>query len=169
MTTPDESARQSTVLCVDDEPNVLKSLERVLRRLGCRVLTAANGDEALGILEREQVEVMICDEAMPGMRGIDVLLQGKWISPRTVRILLTAHCNDQDVVIPAINEGEVFRLLSKPWDDDEIRRVIIEALGMEPKQWRQTHKSACTSDCVVFRREWQAGGSWRLPDGDDGL
>ena len=73
MTLRDEHIRQSTVLCVDDEPYVLRSLERVLRRFGCRVLLAPNGTEALDILEREQVEVLICDEAMPGMCGVDVL------------------------------------------------------------------------------------------------
>ncbi len=66
MTTRNEPLLQSTVLCVDDEPNVLKALERVLRRCGCRVLLAENGGDALDLLEQEQVEVLICDEAMPG-------------------------------------------------------------------------------------------------------
>ena len=59
------------------------------------------------------------------------------ISPQTVRILCTAHCSNEGIVIPAVNEGEIFRLVSKPWGDGEIRRVIVEALGMEPQEWQQ--------------------------------
>ncbi len=137
MTTRNEQTRRSTVLCVDDEPQVLSSLDRVLRRYGCRALLADNGSDALDLLEREHVEVLICDEAMPGMCGIDVLRQAKVISPNTVRVLLTAHCSDEAVVIPAVNEGEIFRLLSKPWEDSEIRRVVADALGLEPEAWRK--------------------------------
>jgi len=135
MTRPGRSQRKPTVLCVDDEPNVLKSLERVLRKYGCDVVTADNGGKALDILETRQVEVIISDEAMPGMCGTEVLRQAKMIAPQTARVLLTAHCNDEAVVIPAVNEGEIFRLLSKPWEDREIRRVVGDALGLEPDRW----------------------------------
>lgn len=140
VTTRNELIHQSTVLCVDDEPHVLASLERVLRRYGCRVLKASNGSDALDLLDQERVEVMICDEAMPGMCGTEVLRQAKMISPQTARILLTAHCNDEAVVILAVNEAEIFRLVSKPWDDTEIRRAIADALGLEPEKWRRTQE-----------------------------
>ncbi len=140
MTTRNERISQSTVLCVDDEPHVLSALKRVLHTYGCRVLQADDGSRALDILEQEQVEVLICDEAMPGMCGTEVLRQAKTISPHTARVLLTAHCDDEAVVIPAVNEGEVFRLLSKPWEDREIRRVVADALGLEPEQWQQNQK-----------------------------
>ena len=125
MTTRNEFIRRSTVLCVDDEPHVLTALERVLRRYGCQVLLAENGSDALDLLERERIEVLICDEAMPGMCGTEVLRQAKMISPQTARVLLTAHCNDEAVVIPAVNDGEIFRLISKPWDDGEIGRAHV--------------------------------------------
>jgi len=69
------------------------------------------------------------------MCGTEVLRQAKTISPKTARVLLTGHCSDEAVVIPAVNECEVFRLLSKPWEDREIRRVIADALGLEPAAW----------------------------------
>jgi len=128
---------EPTVLCVDDEQYILKALERLLVRYGCRVFSAGNAGEALDVLRRERVEVLICDEAMPGTRGIEVLRQAKTISPGTTRILLTAHCCDEDVVIPAVNEGEVFRLLSKPWEDDEVCQAVAEALGLAPAEWSQ--------------------------------
>ena len=135
-----QTSDQPTILCVDDEPYILKALERLLRQYNCRVLLAQNGEEALGLLERERVEVMICDEVMPETRGIDVLRQAKVISPRTARILLTAHCCDEDVIIPAVNEGEIFRLLSKPWEDQEVQRAVEEALGAPPQEWSRARQ-----------------------------
>ena len=129
-----------TILCVDDDPLVLAALQRVLRAHGCRVLTADSGPAALERLRDETIEVLICDESMPGMRGIEVLRQARTVAPPVVRILLTAHCGSQDVVIPAINQGEIFRLLSKPWNDEELCRCVSEALGAEPTQWRQTRR-----------------------------
>ena len=135
MSMDSQTIRAPTVLCVDDEPHILKALERMLLRFGCRVLLANNAGEALKLLGTDKIEVLICDEAMPGTRGVDVLREAKVISPSTTRILLTGHCSDEDVVIPAVNEGEVFRLLSKPWEDDEIRQVVADALGIEPREW----------------------------------
>lgn len=135
------SPRLPTVLCVDDDLGVLKALERLLRAFDCKVLTTTDGGEALDILEKEEVDVLICDARMPVMDGIEVLRQAAMIAPATVSILLTAHASDQDVVIPAVNEGEIFRLLPKPWDDDELRRAVADALGMEPEAWMERQRS----------------------------
>ena len=137
MTTMQESTCLPTVLCVDDEPAVLHALDRVLRRCGCRVLLTDNGPAALELLEREQVEVMICDQAMPAMRGTELLYFAKAIAPATSRILLTGHCNDQAVVMEAVNDGGVFRLLAKPWDDEKVRQAVVESLGAEPAVWSE--------------------------------
>jgi len=131
---------QPAVLCVDDEPYILRALERELRPAGCRVLLASNGNEALDLLKRERIEVLLCDEVMPAMRGIDVLRKAKVVAPNTTRILLTAHCCDEEVVIPAVNEGEVFRLLSKPWEDGEVCQAVADALGLGPKEWAQQRR-----------------------------
>ncbi len=137
MTDIDNHARHPTVLCVDDEENVLKALQRELQRYGCRVLMANNGKDALDLLEREQIEVLICDYAMPGMLGTEVLERAKEVSPGTMRILLSAHGCEPDVAIPAVNEGEIYRLLLKPWEEKDIQRVVADALGHEPKEWQQ--------------------------------
>ncbi len=128
---------QPRVLCVDDESHVLRALNRVLTRFGCRVLEAGSAAEALEILAVERVEVLICDEAMPGMRGVELLRKARAVSPGTVRVLLTAHCCDEDVVVPAVNQGQIFRLLAKPWDDEEVRQVVTDALGASPQAWRE--------------------------------
>lgn len=135
MGTCDQQASQPTVLCVDDEPHILNALRRSLHQYCCRVVTAGSGAEAIELLRDGQIDVLICDEAMPGMRGIEVLQQAKAIAPETRRILLTAHCADEDVVLPAVNQGEVFRLLAKPWEEDQLRQAITDALGAEPAEW----------------------------------
>ncbi len=137
MTDSDKPTRQPTVLCVDDEENVLKALERELQRYGCRLLMASNGANALDYLERENVQVLICDYAMPGMLGTEVLERAKEVSPGTMRILLSAHGCEPHVAIPAVNEGEIYRLLLKPWNEKDIQRVVTDALGQEPKKWQQ--------------------------------
>ena len=120
MSRGDPFKPEPTVLCVDDEQYILKALERMLVCYGCRVLLASDAGKALALLETEKIEV---------------LRQAKVISPNTARVLLTAHCSDEDVVIPAVNAGEVFRLLSKPWEDDEVREAVTDALGLPPKEW----------------------------------
>ncbi|MCK4660238.1 MAG: response regulator [Phycisphaerae bacterium] len=132
-----ECTHQPTVLCVDDEPYVLKALERELQRYGCRVLVADNGADALELLQEQRIEVLICDYAMPQMRGTEVLERAKTVSPETKRVLLSAHGCDPDVAIPAVNEGEIYRLLLKPWEEEEIRCVVADALGSEPPEWQQ--------------------------------
>lgn len=159
MTNDSEGRRQPTVLCVDDDEYVLRSLERSLRRLGCRVLLAPSGSDALELLEQEHVDVLISDEAMPGLNGTEVLRLAKQISPATVRILLTAHCNHSEVVIPAINEGRIFRLLAKPWDNDEIRRIVYEALNMGGTE--------CESNCPAEEHRPATHAVARLGRGSD--
>ncbi len=138
MTTREELIGRATVLCVDDERHVLWSLERLLHRFGCRVLLANTGSEALDVLEREHIDVMICDEAMPGISGTEVLREAKTISPDTKRILLTAHCGDEEVVLSAVNDAEIFRLLPKPWKEGDVRRAVGDALGLSVGTTRPT-------------------------------
>ena len=135
MSASECSDRIPTVLCVDDEPHVLRALERLLRRDGWRVLAATSGAAALEVLGRERVDVLICDEAMPGMSGTEVLQRARALSPQTVRILMTAYWQDGTVVLPAVNGAEVFRVFPKPWWDDEVRSAVAAALGADPLTW----------------------------------
>lgn len=131
-----------TVLCVDDERSVLTALERLLCRDGWRVLTADNGSAALELLARERIDVLICDHAMPGIPGTDVLRRARDLSPDTVRILLTAHWTRGELVLPAINEAEVFRVFPKPWDDEQIRDAVAKALGTDALTWTALRQRA---------------------------
>ena len=116
-----------TLLVVDDEPEVLRSLHDLLR-LDYRVLTCERGADALGVLESdEDVQVVMSDQRMPGMTGVEVLRHAKRLRPEATRLLFTAYA-DIKAVIDAINQGSVFRYIAKPWDPDELQCLIRQAV-----------------------------------------
>jgi response regulator RpfG family c-di-GMP phosphodiesterase len=116
-----------TVLCVDDEPNILTALQRVLRSLPVTVMSAGGGEEALALMEKQPAELVISDMRMPGMNGVQLLehLHQRW--PQTVRILLTGHAELQSAV-SAVNRGAIFRYLQKPWNEQELQSAVREGL-----------------------------------------
>ncbi|KPF48974.1 chemotaxis protein CheY [beta proteobacterium AAP121] len=116
-----------TVLCVDDEPNILTALQRVLRGLPVTVMSASGGEEALALMQRQPAELVISDMRMPGMNGVQLLeqLHQRW--PQTVRILLTGHAELQSAV-SAVNRGAIFRYLQKPWNEQELLAAVREGL-----------------------------------------
>lgn len=124
--TPDV-APQRTVLCVDDEPNILSAIRRVLRGSGCRVLTADSGQQALELLSAETVHLIISDMRMPSMDGAQLLEQVRRQWPAITRILLTGQ-SDVGSTMAAINRGEIFRYISKPWNEDELLMAAREGL-----------------------------------------
>ncbi|MDP2805733.1 MAG: response regulator [Gallionellaceae bacterium] len=116
-----------TLLFIDDEANILAALKRLFRPHGYTILTAESGAEALAILEKETVDLVISDMRMPQMTGAEVLekIRNKW--PEVVRILLTGF-SDISSTIAAINRGEIYRYISKPWNDDDIVLIVRDAL-----------------------------------------
>ena len=117
----------ATLLFVDDEANILAALKRLFRPLGYNILTAESGSEALALLEKEPVDLVICDMRMPVMNGAEVLEQARARWPDTVRILLTGY-SDLDSTIAAINRGEIYRYIAKPWNDNDIVLTVRDAL-----------------------------------------
>lgn len=115
------------LLLVDDEPNILASLRRVFQRENYELLFARNGKEALAIMEKQPVELIMTDFMMPGMNGSELLSQVREKWPQTIRIMLTGHANT-DAVMGSIRDGAVYRFILKPWNDDDIRLTIALAL-----------------------------------------
>ena len=115
-----------TILAVDDEPINLRMLERLLRK-HFRVLTATSADEALKILERDRVSLLLTDQRMPGMLGTELLRKSRALHPDMVRMVVTAT-NDSETFIDAIKNSGAVRVISKPWDPDKVLQAIIDAL-----------------------------------------
>lgn len=117
----------NTLLIVDDDPGILNSLKRLLMNEDINISTAANTSEAMDILRNNSISVIVSDNIMPGMTGIEFLQKAKGISPDSVRILMTAYA-DLNSAIDAINKGEVYKFIPKPWNDDEFKNIIFNAL-----------------------------------------
>jgi diguanylate cyclase (GGDEF)-like protein/PAS domain S-box-containing protein len=118
--------KRRTLLLVDDEVNMVSSLKRLLRRDDYRILTAHSGDEGLAMLAEHPVDVILSDQRMPGMTGVEFLSIAKVRFPRTVRLVLSGYTELQSVT-DAVNEGAIYKFLTKPWDDDKLRGHIQEA------------------------------------------
>jgi two-component system, NtrC family, sensor kinase len=115
------------LLFVDDEDNILQSIKRMFFNADYTIYTAKSGAEALALLESgTPVHVVVSDYRMPGMNGVEFLqrVSRKW--PDTVRIVLSGYA-DTPAVIGAINEGGIYKFISKPWNDDDLRVAVANA------------------------------------------
>jgi DNA-binding NtrC family response regulator len=113
------------ILIVDDEEEILHSL-RGLLRMEFVVHTAQSGPEALRILEQQPIQIVLSDQRMPEMAGVELLSRARGERPGAVRVLFTGYA-DVRSVIDAINRGQIFRYLTKPWNPDELLSVLREA------------------------------------------
>lgn len=117
---------QPALLLVDDETAIRSALIRMLRADGYRILSAASGQEGLDLLAVNQIQVIIADQRMPGMSGTEFLSRVKELHPDTVRMILSGY-TDLAVVTDAVNRGSVYKFLTKPWNDDELRAQVRDA------------------------------------------
>ncbi len=115
------------LLLVDDEPHVISALQRTLRDDNWLILSAPGGAEALELLRRHEIQVVISDFRMPGMDGVEFLLEVKRLFPDIQRVMLTGHA-DSKAVERAINDSEVFRFINKPWNNSQLRATVNECL-----------------------------------------
>ena len=122
------------LLCVDDEPNVLKSLRRLFRGSEYVIHLAESGAKGLDILGQESIDLIISDMRMPHMDGAEFLTQSATKWPDTVRILLTGYA-DIESTITAVNQGKIYSYCSKPWEDDELKSLVAKAI--EEKRLRE--------------------------------
>jgi response regulator RpfG family c-di-GMP phosphodiesterase len=143
-TVPDtRKTKAPTILCVDDEPNILSSLRRLFRTKGYQVLVAESGKAGLALLETESVDLVISDMRMPEMDGAKFLEQVRVRWPDTVRLLLTGY-SDISSIIDAINRGEIYRYITKPWDDNDIVLIVRHALERQALEQEKKRLEALT-------------------------
>jgi diguanylate cyclase (GGDEF)-like protein/PAS domain S-box-containing protein len=121
-----EDPQQRTLLILDDEENIRRSLLRLLRRDGYHILVAASAPEAFDLLATNRVQVILSDQRMPGMSGTEFLSQVKEMYPETVRMVLSGF-TDLASVTEAINRGAIYKFLTKPWDDEALRAQVLAA------------------------------------------
>ena len=117
----------AAVLIVDDEPLIPRTITRLLRRQGFKTRSANGGEEALKILDGNEIAVIICDQRMPGMSGAEVLAEFYKRSPDTYRITLTGY-TDLASAQKSINEGNVNQFLTKPWDDGHLLSAVTQGV-----------------------------------------
>lgn len=119
---------QVRILCVDDEENVLRSLKRLFIDSDYEIITANSGAEGLEILKKtEPVQVIISDYRMPGMDGVDFLREVYQQWPNTVRMVLSGYA-DTSAIVEAVNEGQIYKFIPKPWNDAEVKDAVSKAL-----------------------------------------
>jgi response regulator RpfG family c-di-GMP phosphodiesterase len=131
------------LLLVDDDELVLNALRRLLEGNERELLTACDGSEALQMLERQPVALVISDQRMPNMTGLELFREIKKRWPETVRVLLTGYA-EMNLVIEAINQGEVYRFLTKPWDTRELLQMVAEILTGWRRRQRENIESYST-------------------------
>ena len=133
---------ERSLLIVDDEPGIRAALKRTLRRDGYNIFTASSGAEGLEILALNRVQVVISDQRMPEMTGTDFLSIVKQLYPDTLRIILSGY-TDLDVVTDSVNRGAVYKFLTKPWDDVQLRELVRDAFRSQaPSKYQKAAHSS---------------------------
>jgi len=115
-----------TILLLDDEENILRALARLLRRDGYKILMATRAQDAFELLATHDIQVILSDQRMPEMSGTEFFSRVKDLHPETIRIVLSGY-TDLKSVTDAINQGAIYRFLTKPWDDEQLRQSINQA------------------------------------------
>lgn len=140
------------ILFVDDEPAVLRSLERITRKLDAEILTAESGELALEIINQAPVDVIVSDMRMPEMNGNELLAQVSKITPETVRIILTGFA-DMDMVLSAVNDGHIWGYLQKPWDNYDLIVKLKQALQLQQVLAERTLMRRTIDQYQQYRKE----------------
>jgi CheY-like chemotaxis protein len=160
--TPSETAPPA-ILCVDDEPGILRSIRRSLKNEHVEVLTASSGQEALACLRDRQVALVLTDYRMPEMNGIELLEQVGQVSPDSFRIILTGYA-EANVLIDAINRGQIYKVLYKPFQEEDIKLTVRSGL--------EHYSQACQNRSLLHELESKnrqlAACNVRLTEGLEG-
>ena len=165
------------ILIVDDEENVVNSLKRSLRKIdNWEVTTFTSGTEALQYANSISFDLIISDFRMPEMNGVEFLSQVKKIQPNTARIILSGY-TDLEALIGAINEAEIFRFISKPWNDYELILTIEQSLKYKDiltenellaSQVREQNDKLNLAEQLLTKLEKESPGITKVNWSDDG-
>mgnify|MGYP001148726145 CR=1 FL=1 len=126
------SEKKFNILYVDDEPSNLRIFKMAFKRL-YNIFTVNNVDEGIDILKNEEIHLIVTDQRMPHMTGVEFLAKILPEYPDPVRMILTGF-SDVEAIIEAINSGRVYRYITKPWNKDELKTILDEALDAWSKE-----------------------------------
>ncbi|MBN1904138.1 MAG: response regulator [Deltaproteobacteria bacterium] len=115
--------QENSILLVDDEENILNALKRLLRKEGYRLVSATSGRDGITLLKSNEIQLVICDQRMPDMNGIDFLAKVKDEYPNIIRVLLTGY-TDIDSITESVNKGQIYKFFLKPWNDQNLKLEI---------------------------------------------
>lgn len=167
------TAIRGRVLCVDDEPNVLRALHWLLQK-DFDVSTATSGQEGLKLVRESSFDVVISDQRMPEMCGVDFLREVRAVAPRAMRILLTGY-SDMHAILRSVNESEIFRYINKPWNVAELPKVVAQAAEIarslpevltDPEPLDETELSACAVRILLLDDNPEVHAQVELAIGD---
>lgn len=154
--------KKGKVLCVDDEPNISRALQWLLQK-DFEVMIANSGQDGLALVRQHDFDVVISDQRMPMMTGVEFLREVRKMSPRAIRILLTGY-SDLQAIIKSVNESEVYRFINKPWNISELPKVVEQAVEIAKTQPVEASAPELTEDAPVMPT---AGGERVLLIDDD--
>lgn len=159
------SAKKGRVLCIDDEPHVLRALQWLLQK-DFEVHTCESAGEALRMLRAHDFDVVVSDQRMPGITGVELLRHVRKLAPRAMRILLTGY-SDLDAMVKSVNESEVYRFVTKPWDVRTLPKLIAEAAEVARSEPAPPDSGAAREAAQPAREEPAAGATEALLVMDD--
>lgn len=137
-----------SILIIDDEPLVISALQLILEREGFDIFTENNGASAIKTIRKKLPSIIVCDQMMPGMTGIEVLKKAQEILPDSIRILLTAAV-DSKTAIDAINVGHVNQYITKPWRNADLVKVIRESL----EKYKLIKENRLLQDLILYQNQ----------------
>ncbi len=161
--------KKHTILIVDDEEMILKSIFRVLRNDNYQILTAQSGEEGLAVLKQYDVHLVISDQKMPGMNGLDFLKRVKTDYPQILTIMLTGQA-ELEIAMDAINKAGVYKFILKPWNDDDLKVTIRRALETLELIWERESllQQVKSRDAVLQNLEKEYPGISKVERDEDG-
>lgn len=142
-----------TLLIVDDEANILAALARLFRRDGYVLLRATSGGEGLALLATHEVGVILTDQRMPDMSGVQFLAKARERWPDTVRIMLSGY-TELSSVTDSVNQGAIYKFLTKPWDDETLRETVREAFQLHRVTRENTRLNAALREANAALTLW---------------
>jgi DNA-binding NtrC family response regulator len=161
--------RQHTILIVDDEEMILKSITRTLRTEKYSVFTAPSAEDGLKLLEAREVDLVVSDQHMPGMKGVEFLQKVKADHPTTLTIMLTGQ-KDIDTAMQAINEAGVYKFILKPWDNEDFKitlRRALESLDLA-RERNALQEGVKVRDTILRNLEKEHPGITRVEKDEEG-